>query len=68
MKATGNQAMTIHRVSREKIMVSCNIGLEDGQSIGLTLSLPNLPEQTVAQIERDVIQQAVKRLQMLLQD
>ena len=68
MKSIGNQALTIERINREKMLVSCNIDFGDGQRIGLTFPLPSHPDRTIDQIEKDLVRLAVKRLQLLLQD
>lgn len=68
MNTIGNHALTIERINREKIRASCNFDLEDGQRIGVTLSLPSNPHRTIAQIEEDLLRLAVKRLQLLLQE
>ena len=68
MNSLGNHALAIERINREKIRASCSFDLEDGQRIGLTLSLPSQPDRTIAQIEQDLVRLAVRRLQLLLQE
>ena len=68
MKTIGNHALNIERISSEQWMTSCSIELGDGQRIAINLVLPARPDQTVAQVEQDVIRLAASRLQQLLQD
>ncbi len=66
MKFIKNDALTIEQVDAANWRVSCEIKLDGGQRIGISLVLPAQPDQSVGQIERAVIRQAAKELQELL--
>lgn len=68
MNTISNHALTIERLNSDQWMVSCGIDFGDGQRIGINLVLPAKPDQTVAQVEQDVIRLAASRLQRLLRD
>ena len=68
MKTIGNPTLTIERISNTHWMASYSVELGEGQRIELSLALPKQPDHTVAQIEQELIRQAVRHLQQKLQD
>lgn len=66
MKYSDNDNISIVAIDESRWMASCEIKLQEGQRISLSLALPAQRDLSLGQIQRALLDQAVQELQFLL--